>query len=154
MLFFNIYLQRNVVCLFCFYLWDPLNRDALDHILGLFEKLVTRRGAWAWFHNIWTRRAKVLQYWLNFSLKIKLNHSWKFRKNWNVPLMLLERSSRVGFNEIYLVRFGFRTWDILIFKWFLWLKIQINPKNQGLEGKISSGRVNTWVNGTHHTSYA
>jgi hypothetical protein len=78
--------------------------------------------------------------WMIFSLKIKLNHSWKFWRDWNVPLVLLERSWWAGFNGIYLVRFGFRMWDILIFKWFLPLKIQINSKNQVLEGKISWGR--------------
>ncbi len=123
MLFFNIYLRRNVVCLFCLYLWDPPNQYASHYILGIFGKLSMRRGAWAWFHNIWTCMAKVLEYWMNFSLKIKLNHSWKFWRNWNELLMLLERSRWVGFNEIYLVRYGLRTWKILIFKWFLWLKI-------------------------------
>jgi hypothetical protein len=52
-----------------------------------------------------------------FSLKIKLNHSWKFQRNWNVPLVLSERSWWAGFNGIHLVRFGFRMWEILIFKW-------------------------------------
>jgi hypothetical protein len=32
----------------------------------------------------------------------------------------------------------------LILKWFLLLKIQINSKNQVLEGKISWERGNTW----------
>jgi hypothetical protein len=90
------------------------------------------------FHDIWTCGAIVLEFWMNSSLKIKLNHSWKYRRNWNVPLVFLERSWWAGFNEIYLVRFGFRMWEILISKWFLSLKIQINSReNQGLEGKIS-----------------
>jgi hypothetical protein len=89
-------------------------------------------GAWAWFHDIWTCSAKALEYWMAFSLKIQLNCSWKFRRNWNVPLVLLERSWWAGFNGIYLVRFGFRMWEILIlFKWFLRLKIQINSKKPG-----------------------
>jgi hypothetical protein len=34
-----------------------------------------------------------------------------------------------GFNGIYVIRFGFRMWEILSFKWFLLpLKIQINSK--------------------------
>jgi hypothetical protein len=61
-----------------------------------------------------------------------------------VPLVLLERSCWAGFNGIYLVKFGFRMWEILIFKWFLPLKIQINSKNQVFEGKISWERCNTW----------
>jgi hypothetical protein len=55
------------------------------------------------------------------SLKIKLNRSWKFQRNWNVPLVLLERSGWAGFNGIYLVRFEFRMSEILILKWFLLL---------------------------------
>jgi len=35
-----------------------------------------------------------------------------------VPLMWLERSWWAGFNGIYLVRFGFRMWEILIFNDF------------------------------------
>jgi hypothetical protein len=49
--------------LFCSYDYlDPLNRDALDCVLGAFGKLSTRRGAWAWFHDVWTCGAKVLEY--------------------------------------------------------------------------------------------
>jgi hypothetical protein len=80
--------------------------------------------------------AKVLEYWMISSLKIKLNRSWKFRRNWNVPLVLLERSWWAGFNGIYLVkRFGFRLWEILIFKWVLLLKIQKNSKKPGFGKK-------------------
>jgi hypothetical protein len=51
-----------------------------------------RRGASAWFHGVWTCHVEVLEYWIISSLKIKLNHSWKFYRKWNVPLVLLERS--------------------------------------------------------------
>jgi hypothetical protein len=37
-----------------------------------------RRGAWAWFHDVWTCGAKVLEYWMIFPLKNKSNHNWKF----------------------------------------------------------------------------
>jgi hypothetical protein len=47
--------------------------DASD--LGLFGKLLRRRGALAWFHGIWTCCAKVLEYRMISSLKIKLNWS-------------------------------------------------------------------------------
>jgi hypothetical protein len=30
---------------------------------------LTRRGAWAWFHDVWTCGAKVLEYGMIFSLK-------------------------------------------------------------------------------------
>jgi hypothetical protein len=56
------------------------------------------------------------------TLKIKLNSSSKFWRNWNLLLVLLERSWWAGFNGIHLVRFGFRMLEILIFKWFLQLK--------------------------------
>jgi hypothetical protein len=127
-------LSMKVVC-FVLSLWDTPNRDASDRVLCVFRKLLTRRGAWAWFHDVSTCSAKVLEYWMISSLKIKLNRSWKFRRNWNVPLVLLERSWWAGFNRIYLVRFGFRMWEILIFKWFLPLKIQINSKKPGFGKK-------------------
>jgi hypothetical protein len=37
-----------------------------------------RKGAWAWFHDVWTCSAKVLEYSMIFSLKIKLNRLLKF----------------------------------------------------------------------------
>jgi hypothetical protein len=43
-------------------------------------------------------------------------------------------------------------WEILIFKWFLPLKSQINSKNQVLEGKINWKHGNTWANATRHTN--
>jgi hypothetical protein len=36
---------------------------ASDGVLGVFGKLWTRRGAWAWFlHDVWSCNAKVLEY--------------------------------------------------------------------------------------------
>jgi hypothetical protein len=137
----SIYLWRKVVCLFCLYLWEPLNWDASNCVLILFGKLSRRRGALAWFHGVWTCAIKVLEYWMFFSLKIKLNCSWNFWWNWNVPSVLFERSWWAGFDGIYLVRFGFRMWEILIFKWFLPLKIQINFKKPGFGRK---NQVRTW----------
>jgi hypothetical protein len=142
----NSNLSMKEGSLFCFVLkiWDTPNQDASDRVLGVFGTLLTRRGAWAWFPDIWTCSAKVLEYWMISLLKIKVNCSWKCRRNWNVHLVLLERSWWAGFNGIYLVSFGFRMWEILIFKWFLLLEIQINPKNQVLKRKISWERGNTW----------
>ncbi len=121
--------------LFCLYLWDPLNWDALDCVIGLFGKLSRRSGALAWFHGVWTCSVEVLEYWMTSFLKIKLNCSSKFWRNWNLPLVLLERSWWAGFNGIYLVRFGFRMWEILTLKWSLALKIQINSKRPGFGRK-------------------
>jgi len=84
------------------------------------------------------------------SLKIKLDCSWKFQRNWNVPLMSLERSWWAGFNGIYLVRFGFRMWEILIIKWFLLLKIQFIWKEKSVEDVVTLGAtaqatlINIW----------
>jgi hypothetical protein len=130
--------EDSLFVLFCFYLWDPPNWDASDCVLGLLRKLSRRRGALAWFPGVWTCAVEILESWMISSLKIKLKFSWKFRRNWNVPLVFLERSWCVGFNGIYLVRFGFRMWEILIFKWFfLLLKIQkINSKKPGFGRKI------------------
>ncbi len=126
------------------YPWDPLNQNASDCALRLFWKLSRRRGALAWFHDVWTCGAKVLEYWMIFSLKIKLNCNWKFWRDWNMPLVLLERSWWAGFAGFYLVRFGFKMWEILIFKWFLLLKIQINSKKPAFERKNQLERGNTW----------
>jgi len=61
-----------------------------------------------WFHDVWTYGATVLEYWMISSLKIKLNCSWNFWRNCNVPLVSLERSWWAGFNGIYFTRFEFR----------------------------------------------
>jgi len=124
----SIYEGRLFV-LFCNY---EIHRTGMLQIMffGVFGKLSMRRGAWAW-----TCSAKVFEYLMIFSLKIELSRSWIFLRNWNVPLVLLERSWWAGFNGIYLVRFGFRMWEILIFKWFLPLKIQINSQKPGFGRK-------------------
>jgi len=140
----NIYIWRKA---FCLYSWDPLNWDASDRALGLFGKISRRRGASAWFQGVWTWVVEeVLQYWMISSLKIKLNCSWTFRRNWNVPLVLLERSWWAGLSGIYLVRFfGFRMWEILIFKWFLPLKIHMNSqKTRFWKEKSVENGGNTW----------
>jgi hypothetical protein len=80
------------------------------------------------------------------------NGSWKFQRNWNLPLVLLEISWWARFNGIYLVRFGFRMWEILILNDFCHWKFKWIPKNQIFEGKISWRCGNTWVNGAGHTS--
>jgi hypothetical protein len=42
-------------------------------------------------------------------------------RNWDVLLVLLERSWLVGFNGIYFVSFGLKMWEITNFEWFLLL---------------------------------
>ncbi len=58
-------------------------------------------------------------------------------RNWDVHLVLLERSWWVGFNGIYFISFAIRMWEISKFKWFLSLQFQINYRKPGLERKIS-----------------
>jgi hypothetical protein len=133
--------QGCLFVLFCLYWWDPPNWDASSCIFGLFGKLSKRRGALVWFHDLWTSSAKVLEHWMIFSLKIRLNYGWKIWKNWNVNLVLLERSWWARFNGIYLVRFGFQMWEILIFKQFM------PRENSNKSKKLSFGRKNqlkTW----------
>ncbi len=130
-----VYLWRKVACFVLLSLWDLPNWGISNCILHVFGQLSTRRGALSWFHDVWTCGAEVLEYWTIYSLKIKLIHKWKFQKNWDVPLVLLERSWWAGFNGISFVRFGLRMPEILNFKWFLSLKIQINHKKQGFGRK-------------------
>ncbi len=80
------YLSMKEGSLFCFVVWDLLNQDASDHVLGVFGKLLTRRGEWAWFHDVWTWGAKVLEYWMISSLKIKINCSWMGLVPWCLGL--------------------------------------------------------------------
>ncbi len=85
--------------LFCFVL-----HQANEVVQFVF--LVSLESSWwgqvhcAWFHDIWTWDAKVHEYWMTSSLKIKLSHSWKFWRNWNVLLVFVERSWWARFNEI------------------------------------------------------
>ncbi len=104
----SIYEERSFV-LFCIY---DIHRTRMFQIVFLVSLESSLRGRvhGLWFHDAWTCGAKVLQYWTISSLKIKLNRSWKFERNWNVPLVLLEWSGWAGFNGIYLVRFEFRMW--------------------------------------------
>jgi len=82
--------QGSLFVLFCTYEIHRTGMLQIGFLVSLESS--TRRGAWAWFHDVWTCSAKVLEYWMISSLKIKLNSSWKFRRNWNVPLVFLERS--------------------------------------------------------------
>jgi hypothetical protein len=88
----NIYLWRKVVC----FVVMRSTKLGCFKLCCIFGKLLTRRGAWAWFHDIWTCSAKVLEYWNIFSLKIKLNRSWKFWRNWNVPFGILGKILMTG----------------------------------------------------------
>jgi hypothetical protein len=49
--------------------------------------------------------------------------------------VLLERSQEARFKGIHFVKFGLRMWEILNFRLFLSLKIQIHNEKTGFERK-------------------
>ncbi len=112
----TIYLWRKVVCFVLFVSMIHRTRTLqITFLVSLESSWGGGRGALAWFHSVWTCGVEVLEYWMISSLKIKLNRSWNFERNWNVPLVLLERSWWTGLHGIYLVRFGFWMLEILTF---------------------------------------
>jgi hypothetical protein len=130
--------------LFCFVVMRSTKPVYVRLYSWCFWKALDEEGCMGLFLWRLNLRCKSSWYWTISSLKTKLNRSWNIQRNWNVPLVLLERSWWAGFDGTYLVRFGSKMWEILSFKWFLLLKIQINSKNQVLEGKISWEHGNTW----------
>jgi len=50
--------------LFCFVAMRSAEMGCMLQIVffAVFGKPLTRRGAWAWFHDVWTCAAKVLEY--------------------------------------------------------------------------------------------
>jgi hypothetical protein len=85
-------------CSWC--LWKALNKKGCIGLVPMTFGLAVQK-----FLNI---------EWI-FKLKIKLNHSWKFRRNWNVPLVWLGRSWWAAFNGIYLVRFRIQNVGVIDF---------------------------------------
>jgi hypothetical protein len=121
--------------LFCFVVMGSTKPGHFRSCSSCLWKALDKEGCMGlvpWHLDLWCKSSWILNI---FSLKIKLNCTQKFRRNWNVPLVLVERPWWAGMNGIYLVRFGSRIWKILIFKWFLLLKIQINSKKPGFERK-------------------
>ncbi len=144
--FWMIYLWRKVVCfvLFCFlvmrstkpgcfrlcswYLWKALDEEGC---MGLVP----------WCLVLAVQKFLIIEWLLHW--KFNSNRSWKFWRNWNVPLVLLERSWWAGFNGILFGKAWIQTCrEILILKWFLLLK-----NSNKLQKKPSFGRKNqlrTW----------
>jgi hypothetical protein len=60
--------EGSLICfvLFCSY---EIHRTRMLQIVFLVG-FSTRRGAWAWFHDVWTCCAKVLEYWMISLLKL------------------------------------------------------------------------------------
>jgi hypothetical protein len=118
-----IYLWRKVVSLFCFvctyerstepgcltlHSWSPLEGSG-GIPLHSWSPLEGLWSASAWFHDNWTSSAKVLEYWMISSLKISEVLEMCFWCCW-------KGLDKQGLMEFYLVRFGFRMWETLIFK--------------------------------------
>jgi hypothetical protein len=117
----------------CFLLWqwDPPNQGAWYCVHGIFGKLLTRRGALVWFHDVWTCGVKVLEYWMIILLKIILNHIQIKYEELGCAFGIVGQISIARFNWIDFETFGLRRmWEISKFKW----KLQ---ENQVLEGKIN-----------------
>ncbi len=132
-----IYLWRKVVC-FVLYLWDPLNRDVWDPVLGGLWKKALVHGLGSMVFGLAVQKLLNIEWFFHW----KLNCSWKFWRGWNVPLVLLERAWWTGFNGIYLVRFGFKMWEILILKLIsAGCKFKWNPKKPGFGRK---NQLRTW----------
>jgi hypothetical protein len=83
-------------------------------------------------HRGLSKATKSVALWFGkvFPLKIKLNHNWTFQRNWDVPLVLLERSWKPRFIGIYFIGSGLRMGKILNFKCFFVIKnSNKSPKN-------------------------
>jgi len=102
----KIYRWRKVVCLFCFI---PTKIGILEIMFLVSLENSQGGGVHISLVSSWCLDLHLeVREWF-FHCNITLNSSWKrFRRNWNVPLISLERSWRARFNKIYLVRFGFR----------------------------------------------
>ncbi len=48
--------------LFYFVVMRSIESGYFRSCLSIFGKLSVRRGAWAWFHDVWTCSAKVFEY--------------------------------------------------------------------------------------------
>ncbi len=104
--------------LFCFVVVRSTKQGCFRSCSWCLWKALDEEGCMGlvpWWLDLWCKSCWILSF---LSLKNKLNHSWKFWRNWTVPLVPLERSWWARFNGIYLVRFGFKMWEILILKWF------------------------------------
>ncbi len=102
----SIYISMKEGSLFCFVVMRSAEPGCFRSCSSCLWKPLNKKGCMGlvpWHLDLQCK--KVLQYWMISSLGIRLNSSWKFRSNRNVPLMLLERSWWAGFNGIYLLRF-------------------------------------------------
>jgi hypothetical protein len=113
--------EGNLFVLFYFVCTYEIHQIGMLQITFLVFLESSWRGGVHLVHGVWTCSAKILEYWMISSLKIKLHCSWKFWRNWNVPSVGNILWAR--FSGIYLERLGFKMWEILNFKWLLPLTI-------------------------------
>jgi hypothetical protein len=122
------YLWSKVVCLFCFVLFLTMRSakpGCLESHSWSLWKALKEEGCISmvpWPLDLWCRSFWILKE--VFSLEIKWNPNWTFHRNWEVLWVLFEGYWWLGFNKIYFIRFGLRTWEILSFRWFLSLKFK------------------------------
>jgi hypothetical protein len=91
--------QGSLFVLFCFVCTYEIHQTGMLQIVFLVS---LESSWWGGVHQLGSMTfGLAVQKFLKMisSLKIKLNRSWKFRRNWNVPLVLLERSWSAGFIE-------------------------------------------------------
>jgi hypothetical protein len=132
-----VYLWRKEGSLFCFVVMKSTEPGGFRSCSWCLWKALHEEGCMGLVP--WSLDLQCKSSWiLNDFFTEKLN-SQNFLRNWNVPLVLLKRFWWA--DGIYLVRFGFKMWEILIFKWFLPLKIQINFKKPGFGRK---NQLRTW----------
>ncbi len=91
------------------YLWKGLYGGHDSMTFGLFEKLSTRRGAWAWFHDLWSL-------W-------KALHEEGCMGLIPWPLESLKSSPRGGVHGLDSMTFGLGVQKFLNIEWFLQWKL-------------------------------
>ncbi len=135
----NIYLLSKVVC-FVLSSWDLPNHGTSCQALGIFGKLSMSRGALTWFASVSSYDVEVIDYWIIFLMKTKLNQNWNLY--WSLGgFVLLESPQQSKFNKVYFTIFRVKTWKIWIFEWSLLLEIQTNCKNS----VVSSMCSHCWI---------
>jgi hypothetical protein len=107
----------NFLC-FCLSCWSlPKPKHILLCTIGTIGKSLTNRGALVWFPNVLTYGEKVIENWINFSLKIHLNQNSKnYWGIWAHFWLVLESSLWVRFNDGDLENFKPKVREILKFE--------------------------------------
>ncbi len=141
----HIYLWRKVVCLFCSACTYEIHQTRMLEITFLVSSLESSRGGGVHQVGFMTFGLDLQKF-----LKIEWNLHWKL--NW----IIAENFKGIGmclwccwkdldeqeFNGIYVVRFGFRMWEILIL--YLISAAENSNKFQKKPGFGRKSRLRTW----------